>query len=253
MDESTTACSSCGSEREPSPATNTHAHVHTESLTNMLQHQHHHHQTVFQDMSENPLYGYGTLSFLRSRMERRGSQPLLSSNQVNGSNSLPSNSPKRTCFTPSSPKRTFSTPNSAQGSCYSPKGSSSRTSSPKQGPMLTSPFPLWVCVSEGRRRFSDQELDHALCCDDDEQEEDDARRESSGGRSSRRSSRPLSRRSSRLSSANSSVFSSPASVRSLRVATYMRSCATQTAVDKSTQTAWPYVSPEPRRWSAERS
>ncbi|KAL2093389.1 hypothetical protein ACEWY4_010701 [Coilia grayii] len=245
-DESTAACSSGSSERGPSD-TNTHTHPHTDTQTH-----HHHHYHLSQDTlsdscslgsaPENPLFASGTETLLHSRLELRGSQSQLSScgaAQVNGRNYLFPNSPKITLSTPNSPKRTFFIPSSVQGSCYSPNGSCYRTSSPKGS--FTSPLPLWVCVSGGGRRFSEQELDHALCCDDDDE---DVEGGSSGARSSR------------LSSADSSVFSSTP-LHMLQVATLSptqtRTCATQTVSDKSTQTDWPYVSPKVRRWSAERS
>ena len=153
----------------------------------------------------------GTVSenpLLGSKTELRGNQPQMVPSggaQVNGRNCFTPNSPKGSCFTPDSRKGSFN-----------------------------SPFGSWASVSGGGRCFSEREL-HALCCDDDDDDDEE-------GRSSLV-------RSSRLSSSDS-VFSSPPPLHPLALATLtpghrrkmQRSCATQTVSDKSTQTAWPYVS-----------
>ncbi|XP_076154969.1 uncharacterized protein LOC143138360 [Alosa pseudoharengus] len=129
----------------------------------------------------------------------------------------------------------------ASSSCSSERGPRGSCPNSPRG-SFSSPIGSWVSVFRDSRRLSDREL-HALCCDDDDDDDDEEEVE---GRSS-------GLRSSRLSSSDS-VFSSTPPPRPLPLATLtpsqrrrtQRSCSTQTVSDKSTQTAWPYVSPKQR-------
>ncbi|TRY81698.1 hypothetical protein DNTS_026009 [Danionella cerebrum] len=106
------------------------------------------------------------------------------------------------------------------------------------GPLkaTNSPKTSWLYGSGGQLHYYDKTLYHALCCDDDDDDDDE---DEYRGRA----------RSSRLSSTDSVFTASPPRFLTPKCERKqysspkrgIRSCSTQTASDKSTQTHFPYI------------